>query len=319
MNHKNVSFPYYKKFYDFSKDRFFQLSHNVKSEIINYIPKQMKYKNSIIKYNGNYLLIKEDWDKNEELNNMTDYFSENARVRCNFKNQTTPHKYWKKNHKLIEEKALQKYGNLDIKSIRDVMFESVKFCNNFRVSVAVKLFEIFRAKIILDPSAGWGDRLLAAIGHGADVYVGVDPNDDMHPCYQKMITSLVDIKKQQDFIMIKDGFETAIIPKYDYDLVFTSPPFFDLEEYSTSSKDSHNAHPTVDDWFNNFLLVLIKKSYENLTYGGHFVLYIAESTNTNYIDRMVKFTDTIMKSNGSFYYFYEGAYNPRRFFVWKKV
>jgi hypothetical protein len=118
---------------------------------------------------------------------------------------------------------------------------------------------------------------------------------------------------------LNDGFETADIPIDDYDIVFSSPPFFDLESYSNSEKDSLVSHPTVDKWYNDFLIVSLKKAYDNLIMGGHMVLYMGDSTNVNYVDKMVQFMDTLMKSNGSIYYFYEGAYVPRRMYVWKKV
>jgi tRNA1(Val) A37 N6-methylase TrmN6 len=181
------------------------------------------------------------------------------------------------------------------------------------------LYKLFNAKIILDPSAGWGDRLISAIGCDVDKYVGVDPNPDMQPCYQKMIDTLVDNDKKENFTVIEDGFEYAEIPKLNYDLVFTSPPFFDMEKYSSSSKDSYNAYNNEESWFNDFLKVLIKKSFDNLIIGGHFVLYISESSSSHYINKMIDYTNSLMKYNGSIYYYYENVWKPRRIFVWKKV
>jgi len=273
----------------------------------------MKYKYSITKFNDSFLLIKENWNKYEELNNITDYFSEIVRIQCNFKNCISPFKYWTGHRTFIEG------DNATIKMIRDKMYDNVKFCNNFRISIALTLFDLFKANIILDPSAGWGDRLIAAIGYDVKNYVGVDPNNELHPCYNEIIKTLVAPKCQSNFIMINDGFEKANIPKLNYDLVFTSPPFFDLEKYSSNTNDSIVAHPSVDDWFKNFLLVLIKKSFNHLIIGGHFVLYISESSNTQYIDKMITYANSLMKMLGSIYYFYDGSYVPRRIMVWKKL
>lgn len=311
-------YPLYNKFYSFSCNRFFELINNVNVEFINYIPMKMKYKNSITTYNGNYLLIKENWDRHEELNNMTDYFSERVRIRGNFKNCMCPYDYWQKYKTEIEAKSHEIYGELNIKFIRDTMYNSVRFCNNFRVSLAITILKLFNARKWLDISSGWGDRLLAAIGKNVDLYVGVDPNNSLHPCYKKIIETLVKPVDRKKFILINDGFEHADIPKHDYDLVFSSPPFFDLEEYSDSEKDSANAYRTPEKWFNEFLIASINKSYDNLIVGGHLVLYIAESCDTHYINRMLAHTNSLMKYNGSIYYFYEGAYVPRRIFVWEK-
>jgi len=311
-----VNYPLYSKFYKLSKDRFFELVQLHKSTFITTIPEQMRYKDTLEKFNNNYLFIKEDWDKNEELNNITDYFTEDVRIQCNFKNNISPFQYWKNNKFWIENKLDHKKNN--IKFFRDFMYKHIKFCNNFRISIALTIYDMFNAKKILDPSAGWGDRLLSAIGHGAELYVGVDPNENLKNSYNNIISSLVEPSKQNNFSVITDGFETADIPQNDYDLVFTSPPFFDLEVYSTSKKDSYNAYPTVESWYRNFLVVMLDKAYKNLIVGGHLVLYISDSTNTHYVQKMIDYLNTFMKSNGSFYYYYDGSFVPRQIYVWKK-
>jgi hypothetical protein len=310
-------YPLYNKYYQLTKDKFEQLVQEHKPVFITYVPEKIKRKDTIDKYNNNYLFIKEEWNKNEELNNITDYFSEIVRIQCNFKNNISPFEYWKNNKYWIENKLGNKKNN--IKEYRDFMYKHIKFCNNFRVSVALTIYKMFNAKKILDPSAGWGDRLIAAIASNADLYIGVDPNDKLQIHYDNIINTLVEPKKRNNFKIINDGFEYADIPNEDYDLVFTSPPFFDLETYSSSKKDSYVAYPTAESWYNNFLLVMLNKSYKNLIIGGHLVLYIAESTDTNYINRMIDYLNTLMKSNGSFYYYYEDSYIPRRIFVWKKI
>lgn len=308
-------YPLYSKYYVLTIDKFDELIKKHKPRIVTRVPKKMKHKKSIVKYNNSYVLIRENWSDNEELNNATDFFSEIVRIQCNFKGHVSPFDYWKANHNTLTNK----FKNMQINEIRDFMYNNAKFCNNFRVSVALTIYKLFNAKKILDPSAGWGDRLIAAIGNDTEMYTGVDPNNDMWDCYDNIIKTLARRNDQRKYNIIHDGFEYANIDKNTYDLVFTSPPFFDLEEYSKSPKDSYNANKHPDAWYNNFLVALIKKSYDSLIYGGHFALYISESTDTNYVGKMVEFTNKLMKSNGSIYYYYEGSYIPRRIYVWKKV
>lgn len=308
---KPIDYPLYNKYYNLSLEHFNNLIKKFKPVIIDYIPNKLKYKNTIEKCNGKYLLIKEDWDGNEEINNVTDYFSEIVRIRCNFKNNKSPFDYWVQHYKNFEK--------MDIKNLRDKMYRETKFCNNFRVSVAMTIFDLFNANKVLDISAGWGDRLIAAIGYGVKKYVGVDPNEDLHPCYAKIIETLVEQSRRKNFVLIKDGFEYAKIPKCKYDLVFSSPPFFDLEEYSVSEKDSLVTHPTAQSWYDDFLIPSLNKAYSNLIIGGFMVLYIADAPNTKYVENMVLYLNGIMKYYGSIYYFYETSYNPRRMYVWKKI
>ena len=316
-------YPFYKNEYHPTKERFFTLVKTVIPQIVDKIPQKMKFTENIVPFmatpwivgsHKQYVLILEDWNKHAELNNTTDYFSEHVRIQCYFKDYIKPLEYWKRHRKRL----LTEFANKTKLELRDRLYFETKFCNNFRISVALTVFALFKPRKVLDPSCGWGDRLLAAIGHGVDMYVGVDPNPALHPCYNEIINMFVDEPKRKNFITIEDGFEMADVPDVGYDLVFTSPPFFDLEVYSSSARDSINAYRTMDDWYDNFLLVMITKSYKLLKQNGHFILYIADTRSNLYVRKLVNFVNTIMVSNGSIYYYYEDAMKPRRMYVWTK-
>ena len=140
------------------------------------------------------------------------------------------------------------------------MYIHNKPCNNFRISVCLEVLKLFKPKKWLDISAGWGDRLMSALLYQPlEVYCGVDPNPCLHPYYQEMIKTL-DPNGKKECILIKDGFETAVLPNIKFDLVFSSPPFFDLEIYSTASANSLVKYKGEDGWFNGFLMPSIYKA-----------------------------------------------------------
>lgn len=317
----NVSngFPYYKNYYGLNRDKFMKLVKEFEPKILDYIPEKFYKKNEIMKYNGKYVLIEENWDKNEELNNVTDYFTEECRVICVFKNGMSPLDYWTKNGVKIMESSVKKFSKEDIKYIRDTLYENTKLCNNFRVSVAITVLRLFGARKWLDISAGWGDRLVAAIAHDVDLYCGVDPNDCLHDFYRQIITTLATPDKYKNYILIKSGFETALLPDVEFDLVFSSPPFFDLEIYSQSEGDSLVNYNTVEKWYNDFLIVSVKKAAEWLIKGGHMVLYMGEGIGTKYIQDMINDISTFMKYLGNIYYFYPGKGFGRTLYVWQKI
>jgi hypothetical protein len=131
--------------------------------------------------------------------------------------------------------------------------------------------------------------------------------------------STFDPLKKKKITLIENGFENAILPKNQkYDLVFTSPPFFDLEIYSQASADSLVKFTTPEKWFNGFLIPSIKKSIEYLSYGGFIVLYMGESKGTHYIPEMIKVTNSIsgMRNAGMFYY--TDGDKLREFYCWQK-
>jgi DNA modification methylase len=59
-----------------------------------------------------------------------------------------------------------------------------------------------------------------------------------------------------------------------YDLVFTSPPYFDLEVYTAAPGQSIDEFHGLDAWFNGFLMVMLAKAWAVLVAGGHMVIVI---------------------------------------------
>lgn len=256
-------------------------------------------------------IIQSPWHKYEEINNLTDYFTEECRIQCKFLGYPTPLDYWNANalhmNKLDKSPA----------ALRDHIYQQTRLCNNFRISVAIAVIKLFKATKWLDISAGWGDRLLAALlTPEIKVYCATDPNPCLHQHYQDMINTFRTDSNAR-YIMIKDGFESAKLPVgIKYDLVFSSPPFFDLETYSDAKEDSLQKNPTAEQWFTNFLIPAVTKAHRYLELGGHMILYMGESRNTSYVPRMCKFLNSIMTNVGSIYY--QDNKTIRQFLVWRK-
>ena len=310
LNSVDLDYPYYNLFYELTREKFEGLVKNFTPKIVDHVPDKMK--NRVIeKYMDKYVLIEENWRRNEELNNVTDYFTEQCRVKCKFAKHDSPYTFWAKHR--------QEFSNItNINQIRDSIYYKTKLCSNFRISVAMTILKLFSAKKWLDISAGWGDRLIAAIAHGVELYCGVDPNDCLHPGYNKIINMLVSENERKNYILINDGFETAKLPDEQFDLVFSSPPFFDLEIYSQAEGDSLVRYNSVEKWYNDFLMVALRKAYDHLAIGGNMVLYMGEGIHTNYVSRMIRELSQMMRYAGVIYYYYPDKYQPRSFYVWHK-
>jgi hypothetical protein len=279
------------------------------------------YKSRFYKFDktGKYYLIVSSWDSNLELNNLTDYFTEKCRFTCKFGKSPSALEYWKKNQTTIIQQLEKQKLPITNYNVREALYSMNRmiYCNNFRIAVCLEVLDIFKPKRWLDMSAGWGDRLISAIlSPHVEEYCGVDPNPCLHPGYQAMIKHL-DPTSGKKYTLIKDGFETAKLPNTKFDLVFSSPPFFDLEIYTTQINDSATKFNNVDAWFNGFLMPSIKKSLQHLESGGHLVLYIAEAHNTSkYIQRMINETDKLATNAGRFYY--TDGKRIREFYCWRK-
>lgn len=118
----------------------------------------------------------------------------------------------------------------------------------FKASTAKYLYKRFNATSVLDPTMGWGGRMLGATSLGIN-YIGFDTNIDLRPGYENMIEEL-------NLENVKLFWETSlnedIIKTLDYDMVLTSPPYVNLELYQHMTP-----WETDEQFYKEFLIPLI--------------------------------------------------------------
>jgi len=320
-----MNYPLYKNFYKLNINNIQQIANKLieknNIKLIESKPSYFKYNLPKIKYNGKliYIIIEDKWNDNIELNSLTDYFTQKERIKCNFKNNISPFNFYKEN-----KQDLSKYyptNLIEYNKFIDIMFNNCKFCNNFRISVCLTVLNMFKPTKWLDISAGWGDRLLSAIlysnyNKNFKKYIAADPNPNLQKHYNKIIKTFN--KSKDNFKVIQDGFEYININE-TFDLVFTSPPFFDTEIYSNDKHDSLTRLNNIKDWYNNFLLVSIKKSINYLLNGGYMILYIELYDKVYNIKRLINDISKYLEYIGVFYYIDNKQSKPRAFYVWKKI
>ena len=210
---------------------------------------------------------------------IADSFSEHIRLQGRRKYlDLNPIQYWSKNNTFFIEKTLtQNKGKINAYLLRESLYPQVKECENFKASLAYLVYtRLFPGtKTVLDPCAGWGDRLIAAIAAGVE-YTGVDPNTKLTPCYREMIDNLcLSPEQKTKYTMIESCFLTAALPSnIEYDLVYCCMPYFDLELYSEEKTQSVVQFPTLAEWKKGFLFPLLAKSWQHLKKGGNMVMVI---------------------------------------------
>jgi hypothetical protein len=246
------------------------------------IEKYIKNTPKLTKVNSTDFKIHSDWMTNQTLNATADYFTEVERVKCRVNWTDSPLHYWRKNKADLQKKFT------DIHQLREYIYNSTKVCTNFSIANAIAVVKHFNPKKWLDISAGWGDRLVAAIACQVE-YFAVDPNPGLHDKYQDIIQSL-DPKNAKKYTLVHSGFEDIDLKKQTFDFVFSSPPFFDFEIYSQDKSDSLVRYANEQDWYRHFLLTSFWKAFKCLDPNGHIVLYVPPK----YGDRLVK--DTVAKN-----------------------
>lgn len=121
-----------------------------------------------------------------------------------------------------------------------------------------------RPKDILDPFAGWGARLLGALSLGHN-YRGYDTNKGMRSAYR--LISCFNPFDARAQVTIADSARVTM-PECEYDLVFTSPPYF-IENYPHMPK-----YDSVEHFWSHLMVPSMKHSYAALRHDRWFCINV---------------------------------------------
>jgi len=147
------------------------------------------------------------------------------------------------------------------------LFEANRFNNTvvfFKATTAKYIYNKYKATSVLDPTAGWGGRMLGAYAQGIK-YTGIDTNDNMTDAYQNMINHLDD-----NMTMIFDSCLNVDFSEIEYDFVLTSPPYINIEIYEKMKPyDSKKA------FYELFLIPLLNKCLKHIKKGGKVAFNIS--------------------------------------------
>jgi len=150
--------------------------------------------------------------------------------------------------------------------------------NCFRPLVAMEYYCMFKPKCVLDMTAGWGGRLVGACALDVPRYVGIDNNENLKEPYKRLAAFLKPRSKTEIDFRVQDAL-TVDYSNIEYDMVLTSPPYYDLEVYRGGSAPfatPEGGTNTNDNYDTQFYRPLFSKTYEHLAKGGHYCLNIPE-------------------------------------------
>jgi hypothetical protein len=150
--------------------------------------------------------------------------------------------------------------------------------SNFRPTIAKWVCERYgNGGEVLDPCSGYSGRLLGALTSNVTQYIGIDPDYRQVNGGNSLIAKLNTIGLvESSGVILQNAFEDTPIDKESYDLVFTSPPYYNKEKYSYDDTQSWIRYPTISEWIQNFLYPLVDKSMIGLRHGGYLVLNVGD-------------------------------------------
>lgn len=153
------------------------------------------------------------------------------------------------------------------------------FCPKNARDIYLRYFDKEDNICILDTSAGFGARMSGAMGLNNN-YCGIDPN-------KNLVSQLNNYGK----FLSENGLTTA---KYrifcqgsethndlldnQFDLSFTSPPYFNLEVYDNDECESTKNYDNYDLWLEKFAKPTIENTYKYLKVGGYAMINIKNLT-----------------------------------------
>ena len=137
----------------------------------------------------------------------------------------------------------------------------------FKIPNAMFVYDMFNVKCILDPFAGFGSSCLGAMIRGID-YIGIDSNLSLKPNYERMICDF-NGKYTSSVKMYFQDCLSVDFSQFKYDMVFTSPPYFNIEQYP------YQPHRSPDEWC-DFYFTIFNKLWDNLSKGGTLAINVNE-------------------------------------------
>jgi hypothetical protein len=138
----------------------------------------------------------------------------------------------------------------------------------FRPVIAMNIYDKFKPKVVMDMTMGWGGRLVGACALDIKKYIGIDNNIRLKKPYEKLVKLLDPLCKTEIELYFCDALKFDYNKHY-YDLVLTSPPYYNIEKYHGQKNRSK------EEWDKDFYIPIITKSYNGLQKGGYYCLNIS--------------------------------------------
>ena len=125
-----------------------------------------------------------------------------------------------------------------------------------------------------DFSCGWGVRLLSALINDIEYY-GTDPNYLLVDKLNQFKNDWCQHFDQKTHVDIKCQGSEIFVPEWEnkMGLAFSSPPYFNLEDYRHGNQ-SYNENVSYNDWLGNYLAPTMDNIHKYLIKGGYLILNI---------------------------------------------
>ena len=250
------------------------------NDLVKFNTRTLLRKNSIhtkAKYLKKYKLSNWYISNSNVGRHASNYFHQEARFAAKHWKFDSPLESWttKKIHQeFLEPLWTMKMDHINWHTLRECIVLRKYLASQFPPAVAKELYNLFGAKHVLDFSMGWGDRLAGFHASNAETYYGTDPNIEVYKNYENQ-NNLYGTTKTTVFK--NSPAEDLDLSNEKFDMIFTSPPYFNVEQYSTDESQSYKRYGSdIDLWLKDFLFATIDKCWNSLVDGGTMIINISD-------------------------------------------
>jgi 16S rRNA G966 N2-methylase RsmD len=221
-------------------------------------------------------------------NNVVDYFSflerlhTRGKYNCNYFEFINNLDFFEK--KKFIQNMLEYYKTVKNKSGKKnkyiVWKETYNICisaiNIIRPIMYMEIYTKFNATSVLDFCAGWGGALIAASVLNIPKYTGIELNSDLIEPYKRMCEYVKTKNTETNINMIFKSALDVDYSKIDYDLVFTSPPYYFIQKYMNNV-----VYKNKKEMDEKFYIPIFSKTYQYLKKDGYYILNINKEVYEN--------------------------------------
>ena len=215
-------------------------------------------------------------------NNIVDYYTFQQRLETRGKYNINFYEFIERIDEFREKKfiqtMLQYYATVKNKNntknkyvvLKEVYNICISAINIIRPLVYMEIYTKYKPKSVLDFCAGWGGAAVASAALNIPKYLGIEINTHLKAPYNELL-SYLKTKSSSDIQMI---FDSALNIDYDglnYDLVFTSPPYYFIQKYENNVEYVDKIHMNE-----HFYKPIFTKVYNGLQPGGHFIINVCK-------------------------------------------
>jgi 16S rRNA G966 N2-methylase RsmD len=228
-----------------------------------------------------FISTKKYIDQNMIGNISSNYFQQVNRYNSETSNGKSIKEIWDNNPiKLLNGLWRSNYKIINSDKLRKNIIFNTQVPSQFKPSVAKYIYNTYGNQgNVLDFSAGWGDRLAGFYASNCKRYVGIDPNKLVFDKYKEQIEYYEKYINKETNLINMPAEDVSLDEKFD--LIFTSPPYFNKEKYSYDETQSWVRYKTLEEWKEKFLYKTINNFWGNLNNNGYLILNIADINNNS--------------------------------------